>query len=123
MENFIIKSSCHCGAIKLEIEDKVPSHLISCNCSFCRRSGALMAYFSPSKIKILSSHGSTNEYIWGDKTIAQVRCSHCGCLSHWRSLESNIDRMGINARLFENVEIDKIQIRHFDGADTWKYLD
>ncbi len=124
MENFIIESSCHCGAIRLEIEGEIPVTLTSCNCSFCRRSGALMAYYSPAKVKVFAKTGSANEYIWGDKSIAQVRCSGCGCLSYWRSLDPNqTDRMGINARLFVNVEFDKIRIRHFDGADTWKFLD
>jgi hypothetical protein len=83
-----------------------------------------MAYYSPAKVKILSKPGSTQEYIWGDKSIAQVRCGECGCLSHWRSLDpKQTDRMGINARLFENVEIDKIRVRHFDGANTWTFLD
>lgn len=33
------------------------------------------------------------------------------------------DRMGVNARLFENVDISQIRIRRFDGAQSWKYLD
>ena len=120
----MIKSACHCGAVQLEISGEAPTALTSCNCSFCRRSGALMAYYSPAQVKILAKPGSTNEYIWGDKSIAQVRCKNCGCLSHWRSLDpSQTDRMGVNSRLFTNVEFDKIRIRHFDGADTWKFLD
>jgi hypothetical protein len=124
MENFMIKSSCHCGAVELEIDGEIPATLTSCNCSFCRRSGALMAYYSPKQVKVLAKPGSTSEYIWGDKCLAQVRCNTCGCLSHWRSLDpKQTDKMGINARLFTNVEFHKIRIRNFDGADTWKFLD
>ena len=124
MENKIIESSCHCGAVKLEIKGEVPETLTSCNCSFCLRSGGLMAYYSPSQVKLLAEPGATSDYIWGDKDLAHVRCSHCGSLSHWRSLnEEHMDRMGINARLFTNIDWTKIRIRHFDGADTWKFLD
>ena len=120
----MIKSSCHCGALKLEIDGDLPEYLNSCNCSACRRNGNLMAYYHPSKVKIIAKPGSTQSYIWGDKSMAMIRCAHCGNHSHWESLDPNLtDRMGVNARLFENVDISKIRIRHFDGADTWKYLD
>ncbi len=124
MPTQLIESSCHCGAVKLQIEGDIPEALTSCNCSLCRRYGDLMAYYSPAKVKIFAESGATDEYIWGDKSIATVRCSNCGCFSHWKSLDPNQnDRMGVNARLFTNVEIEKIRIRHFDGANTLRYLD
>lgn len=83
-----------------------------------------MAYYHPTKVKIITEPDAVDKYIWGDKTMARVRCRTCGCFSHWESLDPNqTDRMGVNARLFENVEIDKIRIRHFDGANSWEYLD
>lgn len=83
-----------------------------------------MAYFSPTKVKIFAAPGTTDEYIWGDKSLAFVRCKKCGCHCYWRSLDPNqTDRMGVNARLFTNVDIGKIRIRRFDGADTWKFFD
>lgn len=81
-----------------------------------------MAYFSPSKIKVIAAPNTTDRYIWGDKCLAFVRCATCGCHSHWESLDPKTDRMGVNARMFENIDISKIPIRRFDGADTWTYL-
>lgn len=120
----LINMSCHCGALKLEINGAIPAAVTSCNCSICRRSGALVAYYNPKNVRILAEAGATDEYSWGDKSIAFVRCSTCGCFSHWRSLDPNMtDRMGVNVRLFTNVDFTKIKVRRFDGADTWKYLD
>lgn len=82
-----------------------------------------MAYYSPSKVAIKAKPESLQKYVWGDKLLAFVRCSQCGCFTHWEGFDPATDRMGINARLFENVDINQIRIRHFDGADTWKYLD
>ncbi len=82
-----------------------------------------MAYYKPAQVKVLAKPESTHEYIWGDKCLAFVRCSTCGCFSHWRSLDPETDRMGVNARLFTNVEIKDLRIRRFDGAETWKFLD
>jgi hypothetical protein len=120
----MIESACLCGDLKLQIEAEMPAALTSCNCSACRRYGGLFAYFHPSTVKVLAAPGATDEYSRGDKSLAFVRCGRCGCLSHWRSLDpKQTERMGVNARLFTNVDISKVRIRRFDGADTWKYLD
>lgn len=124
MTENIIKSSCHCGALKLQINSEVPSSLTSCNCSVCRRYGSIHAYFHPSDVTVIAKPNSTHEYSWGDKGLTFIRCRHCGCYSHWRSLSPNQkNRMGVNARLFTNLEIDKIRTRRFDGAETWEFLD
>lgn len=120
----IIESSCHCGALKLEIDSEVPASLTSCNCSVCHRYGSIHAYFHPSQVKIISDSGATQEYSWGDKGLAFVRCANCGCYSYWRSLDpKHTERMGVNARLFTNIDIGKIRIRRFDGAVSWKFID
>lgn len=120
-----IESACHCGGVKLIIADEQPATLTSCNCSICRRHGGLFAYYSSAKVTVVAEPGATHEYVWGDKMLAFVRCSQCGCLTHWRGLDpkSGSDKMGVNARLFTNVDIDKIRVRRFDGAHTWKFLD
>lgn len=84
-----------------------------------------MAYFSSTQVKVLAAEDSTDRYVWGDKMLAFVRCKKCGCMSHWENLDSNStsDRMGVNARLFTHVDISTIPVRHFDGADTWRFLD
>ena len=32
-------------------------------------------------------------------------------------------RVALNARLLPPAELVDLPVRHFDGADTWKYLD
>ena len=39
----MIRASCHCGAVCLEI-DAAPAEVTECNCSICRRYGGLWAY-------------------------------------------------------------------------------
>ena len=120
----MIETSCHCGDVKLKIDADVPENLLSCNCSICHRYGALMTYFDEEKVTLEADPDVLEKYVWGDKKIAFVRCKTCGCYSHWEGIppkESN--NMGINARLMTNVDIGKLSIRRFDGADTWKFLD
>lgn len=82
-----------------------------------------MAYFSPSKVQIIAETHALQEYEWGDKGLAFVRCATCGCFSNWVAKDQNLDRMGVNARLFENIDLEQIKVRRFDGKDTWKFLE
>ena len=120
----MIESSCHCGKVKLEIDADTPESLLSCNCSACRRYGSLMAYFEEDQVKLIAKDEDLNRYVWGDKTLAFVHCRTCSCYSHWQGLEpKQSNRMGVNARLFTNVDISNIKIKKFDGADTWKVIE
>jgi hypothetical protein len=116
-------ATCHCGAVRIEVPRR-PHRLTDCNCSICRRYGTLRAYYMTKDVRIASALGQTSEYVWGDKTLKFVRCSTCGCITHWESLQPREDsKMGVNARNFEPGVIDNVRIRRLDGASTWKYLD
>lgn len=38
------KASCHCGKVRIEI-GTLPATVTDCNCSLCRRYGALWGYY------------------------------------------------------------------------------
>lgn len=116
----MLKATCHCGAIRIEIPSR-PAELTNCNCSICRRLGALWAYYDVGTVKIHGHPENTDEYIQGDKTLRTVRCRTCGCTTHWEPLDSQkYKRMGVNIRNFEPEVIGDVRIRLLDGADTWK---
>lgn len=115
----MIKASCHCGAIELEIAD-APSEITECNCSICRRYGALWAYYQPGQVRIRGV--STHTYMWDDRSIAFHRCPECGCVSHWSATDPRCDRMGVNARLMDPVILTKTKVRYLDGAVSERYL-
>ena len=53
-----------------------------------------------------------------------VRCKICGIATHWEPLEPEPGaRHGVNLRNFEPELLESVVIRHFDGADTWKFID
>ncbi len=116
----MIESSCHCGAVKLEI-DTAPETVKDSNCSICRRYGVLWAYYSPNQIRI--SGGPTDIYMWNDREIEFHRCRHCGCVTHWAPVDKSLMRTGVNARLMAPEVLARARVRRLDGADTEKYLD
>jgi hypothetical protein len=111
----MIESSCHCGAVKLEIR-AAPEEVNDCNCSICRRYGALWAYYSPARVRIVATKGATDCYLWGEKSIEFHRCQNCGCVTHWTPMDQHVDRMGVNARLMAAEILAAARVRRSDGA-------
>ena len=119
----MIEASCHCGAVRMEIAEK-PQRVTSCNCSICHRLGTLWAYYHPDQVTFTAGAGTTVPYAHGERSLAFHHCPTCGCVTHWASLrEEYADRMAVNARLMKPEDIADVPVRHFDGADTWTYLD
>ncbi|MYM67081.1 GFA family protein [Pseudoduganella sp. FT55W] len=119
----MLTTTCHCGAVHIEIPAP-PEALINCNCSICRRYGALWAQYEASTVRVTGHPENTVEYIWGEKTIRTLRCRHCGCVTHWEPLAASAGtKFGINIRNFEPEQIGEVRLRRFDGAETWTYLD
>ena len=119
----MLTATCHCGAVEVAVPRR-PRTLTSCNCSICRRYGTLWAYYKGSDVRVSAAHGATSKYSWGDKSLRFVRCSTCGCITHWEPIHPKKDsKMGVNARNLGPGSLGSVRIRHLDGASTWKYLD
>lgn len=100
-----------------------PRRLLVCNCSICRRYGALWTYYRPDEVRV-SGRRWLSSYVWGDRTLRNMRCRRCGCITHWEPTKGSPARhMGVNARNMDPGLLKGVRLRHFDGADTWKYLD
>ena len=119
----MLSASCHCGRIQIKVP--APSaFLIDCNCSICRRYGALWACYSLKQVEIIGHPEHSVAYLWGKQSIQTMHCAVCGCVTHWEALSNESDRkMAVNARNFEAGAWIDVPIRHFDGADSWTFLD
>ncbi|WP_295646245.1 GFA family protein [uncultured Methylibium sp.] len=115
----MLSATCHCGAVRIEIPRR-PRSLTNCNCSICRRYGTLWAYFPATQLRV---SGATSHYAWGDRLLRFVRCSTCGCITHWERIVPTAGaRVGVNARNFDPAVLGPVRIRLLDGASSWKYL-
>jgi len=122
MGGIMIEAACHCGAVRMEI-DEAPEAVTDCNCSICRKLGVLWAYYSPSQVQIIPASGATSIYMWGDRALEFHRCLVCGCTTHWAAVDPSRDRMGVNARLMQPETLAVARVRKLDGANTGKYLE
>jgi hypothetical protein len=118
----IVRGSCHCGKVRLEVPH-APEWVATCNCSLCRRTGWLVAYYPDGAVRV---EGETTAYVWGDRCIGIHHCAVCGCGTHWRTLGEDFGRMGVNARLLDGWEGEApararvggaaVEVRPFDNA-------
>jgi hypothetical protein len=116
----LIESSCDCGAVHLKIS-RAPDEVTDCNCTLCRRYGALWAYYSPKDVIVPG--GLTDTYMRGPKQIEFHSCKICGCVTHWSPADKTYDRMGVNARLMAPEVLARARVRRWDGLKTRKVLD
>jgi hypothetical protein len=115
-----IHGNCHCGAVAFEYRD-TPEHATECNCSACRRLGALWIYSSQSNITITAPQNGLIAYSWGDRDLVFHTCRTCGATVDWRpAKDDRPDRMAVNLRLAELDVIRGIRVRLFDGAESWE---
>ncbi len=115
--------SCHCGNIKLTV-NQPPETLTSCNCSMCHRYGSLWGYYEPKDVTIETASAPTETYRWGDEDLDFHRCPTCGCIMFWRNTENyDEERVAANFRMADRKAIESIPVRKFDGADTWQFID
>lgn len=113
-----LQGSCHCGAVRLTLP-MAPETATSCNCSLCRRTGGIWAYYELGTVVVQGHPENTESYIWGDRTLRNVRCRICGIVTHWEPLEPAPGaRYGVNLRNFAPELLASLTIRHFDGTDT-----
>jgi hypothetical protein len=97
--------SCHCGNVKVEVE--MPERVTHCNCSICSRYMSLWGYYDPEQPKVSIGSYGTDSYSWGDKELDFIRCSHCGCVTHYRTKAGQLDRKSVQ----------DVPVRHFNGAE------
>jgi hypothetical protein len=121
--NAALAATCHCGAIRIYVR-QMSRTLTSCNCSICRRYGALWAYYAASSVTIEAPKGGLSKYSWNRKIRAYYRCKKCGCVTHYayRKKRRNTT-VAVNAVNFEPSAVVGVRIRHLDGAASWKFLD
>ncbi len=63
-------------------------------------------------------------YSWGPQNLEVITCKTCGGTTHWQSFDP-VARpwMAVNCKLADPDAIAGIKVKHFDGAESWEYLD
>ena len=118
-----IEGACHCGSVRWTFEGD-PGTATACNCTVCRKYGALWAYdWVNGRV---STSGRTSVYTRGERELGFHYCPECGCVTWWQGMSPHADgrtRIAVNLRMAEDPSsIGHVPIRHFDGLDRFEVL-
>jgi hypothetical protein len=112
------KATCHCGGVEFELD--LPDGLIDvrrCDCSLCRRRGAIAASVPLSGIKIIKGEALLNLYQFNLKVAKHYFCKVCGIYTHHQR-RSNPMQYGFNVACLDGINPLKISgIPTYDGVN------
>ena len=119
----MLEGTCHCGEVGWTLET-LPTSATACNCTICRRYGALWAFGYIGHD--IQTTGQTRTYLRRDSgDIFFHFCAICGCVTHYVARtegENGRTRAAVNLRMSDPSPIGALPIRHFEGHDSFKEL-
>ncbi|HJP22664.1 MAG: GFA family protein [Alphaproteobacteria bacterium] len=109
------RGSCHCGQVVFEIESALEQFAI-CNCSICRRKGALMHRVPADHFRLLEGENALTTYQFNTGTATHYFCRHCGIYPfHRPRVAPDAYSVNVNCLDLEPDEIAKVPVEKFDG--------
>jgi hypothetical protein len=112
------RAICHCGSVVLELD--LPNGVVDprrCDCSICRRKGAVTASVPLAGLKVLKVADVLTLYQFNTNTARHYFCSVCGIYTHHQR-RANPKEYGYNVGCLEGVNpFDLGQILTLDGVN------
>lgn len=117
---------CLCGSVGWRFRGGIPDATI-CNCSACRRYGALWAYgFDGQEITVDDPNSLLASYMRRDASPLSFNfCRVCGTLVSWRGRGPDEDgrtRIAVNLRLADPEVVVAVPLQRFDGLHSFDDL-
>jgi hypothetical protein len=107
--------SCHCGRVRFEVRAALQK-LVSCNCSICSRTGALLAFVPAKDFTLLEGEGAQTDYQFNRKNIHHLFCATCGVRSFAMGRgHGGAEMRAINVRCLEGVDVAALPVDFVDG--------
>ena len=95
---------CHCGTVEFEVTlDNGLEDIWRCNCSLCRRKGALMSFVSLSNLRITKGENALTLYQWNTQTAKHYFCKICGIYTH-HLRRSDTTQLGFNVACIDDID-------------------
>jgi hypothetical protein len=117
------RGSCHCGAVRFEVEADLGEGATRCNCSVCTRTAVTARLVKPNAFTLLAGDDSLSTYEWGPKLSRRFFCKHCGihCFGRGHLEEVGGDYVQFNVNCLEDVDPNQLRIVYWDGRhNNWE---
>ena len=109
---------CHCGQVRFRVTTDLAG-VLDCNCSICTKKGFLHLIVEPSRFELLTSRDALSTYTFGTGIAKHTFCRRCGMHAFYTP-RSHPDKIDVNVRCLEGVELTTLKIASFDGRN-WEH--
>ena len=112
------KLKCHCGLVEAEINVlQELKKFLRCNCSICKRKGAVMSMVANENFKIIKGHDQLKLYQFHTNVAKHYFCSNCGIYTH-HNPRSNPNMTGFNIGCLDDFEGMKLKDITVNGGQN-----
>lgn len=108
------RGRCHCGRVIFEATTAV-EELTTCDCSMCKRRGAVMFKVHESGFWLLAGKGVLGTYRFHTRTAVHHFCTICGIYTFHRKRVTP-DHYGINIGCLDDFDPTGLPVRETHGS-------
>lgn len=112
------EGGCHCGAVRFRVTASL-DRVTECNCSICAKKGFLHLIVPPSQFELLRGDDDLTTYRFNTGVARHTFCRTCGIHAFYVP-RSDPDKIDVNVRCLDDVDVAKLVIARFDGQD-WEH--
>ena len=99
-----LHGNCHCGSVQFSIPRSLDMSAVRrCDCSLCRRRGAIMLACPIEEVKIENGADNLVHYKWNTKVATHHFCSKCGIMTHHKR-RTTPEICSINVGCFDELD-------------------
>ena len=109
------RGGCHCGRISYEVTGAL-TVVEECNCSVCAKKGYIHWIVAREAFRMLTPPEHLATYTFNTGAAKHHFCAKCGVASFYIP-RSDPDKIDVNVRCLEGVDLQALKIDHFDGRD------
>jgi len=108
---------CHCGAVQFSFTAESIDRGLRCNCSICKRKGAMMSNFviPPEHFHLHSGQEMLGLYQFGSKVARHYFCRQCGIYPFHETARFP-GHYRVNLGCVDAVDTFALEYELFDGA-------
>jgi hypothetical protein len=107
------EGGCHCGRVRFRVRGDL-ANVVTCNCSICQKKGFLHWIVAREQFDLLAGEAEVSTYRFNTGVAAHHFCRTCGIHSFYVP-RSDPDKIDVNVRCIDDVDLDSIQATAFDG--------
>src|SRR4051794_18368128 len=114
------EGGCHCRAVRFQVTADLSTAEV-CNCSICTMKGFLHLIVPPERFQLLQGEDALTTYRFNTGVAQHRFCTRCGVHPFYVP-RSDPDKIDVNVRCLEGVDLDALRPRPFDGRNWEQFM-